>query len=188
MAGSSIGTRKMVSPACFLVVFFSHLAVDAPTVPVPGGGRAQRGEVRSRLGFAEALTPDDVTARDRRQVCALLFGGAVTHQRWPDPVHAHVLRAAWFVVGPHLLADHGLFPHRGAASPELRRPRHAEQSALGEEVAELLRDLQVGGIVGEGTQEVLRHMCFHQVAKIATQIRRVATHFEVHPLIGGQSL
>lgn len=31
MAGSSIGTRKMVSPACFLVVFFSHLVVRAST-------------------------------------------------------------------------------------------------------------------------------------------------------------
>ncbi|MDF2583940.1 MAG: hypothetical protein K0R33_2583 [Mycobacterium sp.] len=86
------------------------LTVDHPAVPVTHRGGPQRCQVRAGLRLGKPLAPDDFTGRDRRQVPGLLLGGAVAHDDRPDPVDAHVLRAAWFVVRPHLLAHHGLLP------------------------------------------------------------------------------
>ncbi len=43
-------------------------------------------------------------------------------------------------MGPHLLANDGLLPHRSGAATELLGPRQAEQSSLGERAAESLGD------------------------------------------------
>src|SRR5690606_11719223 len=95
---------------------------DGPAVTVAPGGGAQRGEIGTGLGLTESLTPDDLPAGDRREMFALLFGRSVPHDGRPDPVHTHILRAARFVLRPHLLAHHGLFPDRGTAPAELLRP------------------------------------------------------------------
>ena len=112
----------------------------------------------------------------------------MAHEGRADPVDAHVLRAARLVVRPHLLADHGLLPHRRAAPAELLRPRHAQQAAFGEQPAECLGHRQVFWVVGEGPKEVLRHVRFHQLPQVVTQRRGLPTHLEVHPLIVEQSL
>ena len=104
------------------------LAVDAPAVAVLGGPGLERGEVRARLRLAEALAPDHVAGRDGGQVLVLLRLGAVGHDRRPDPVEAHVLGAAGLVVGPHLLADHGLLPDRAAPAPVLGGPGDGQEA------------------------------------------------------------
>ncbi len=156
------------------------LTADQPAVAVAPRGRAQRREVGTRLRFGEALTPDHLAARDRRQVLALLLLGAVAHDDGPDPVDPHVLGAARLVVRPHLFADHRLFPHRRPAATELLRPRQAQQVAFGQGPAELLGGLEVGGVVGERTQKVLGHMGFHQFAQLTAQLRGFLPHLEVH--------
>ena len=88
IAGSSIGTRKIVRPCCFFSPLrragqqeapLRHggvgrpdlLAADQPAVAVAPGRGSQRGEVGAGLGLGEALAPDHLAARDGRQVlCA----------------------------------------------------------------------------------------------------------------------
>src|SRR5260370_41895415 len=94
------------------------------------GRRQQRCQVGAGIGLAEALAPDDLTARNRRKVPAPLLRGAVPHDRRAHPVDAHVLRTPGLVVRPHLLADHRLLPRRGTAAAELLGPRQAEHAAL----------------------------------------------------------
>ena len=125
------------------------LARGAPTVAIALGRRLQRRKIGARVRLAEALAPDDLAARDRRQVLLLLLGRAVPHDRRAHPVDAHVLRAAGLVMRPHLLAHDGLLPRRRAAAAVLLWPRHAQQALRGERAAEALGDVEVGGIVGE---------------------------------------
>ena len=186
IAGSSIGTRKNRQPCCFFSPLWvrasrkHHCAIVAydvqifwpltsqPSPSVRGG--AQRREVGARLRLGKALTPDDFAPRDGRQVLLLLLLGAVPHDDRADPVDAHVLGAARLVVGPHLLAHHGLLPHRRPAAAEILRPRQAQQVAFGQCPAELLGRLEVGRVVGEGAQKVLGHMTVHQLTQIASQV------------------
>src|SRR5262249_3194748 len=56
------------------------LARDAPAVAIGSGSRPQRRQVRAGVGFAEALTPDDVTRGEGRGVLgALLLGAGPPH-------------------------------------------------------------------------------------------------------------
>ena len=135
------------------------LAADAPPVAVPPGGRLQRRQVGSGVGLAEPLAPDHLTGGDGREVEALLLVGAVAHERRADPVHPHVLRAPGLVVGPHLLAHRRLLPGRGVPAAELVGPGRAQQALGGQQAAERLRDLEVGGVVGEGAEVVGRARC-----------------------------
>ena len=156
------------------------LAADQPAVAVRSRGRPQGREVGARLRLGEALAPDHFATRDGRQVLALLLLGAVSHDDGPDPVDPHVLGAARLVVGPHLLANHGLLPDRGPAATEFLRPRQAQQTAVGQCPAELLGRLEVGGIVGESAQKIFRHMGVHQLTQLAAQVRGFWPHLEVH--------
>src|ERR1700722_19720848 len=83
-----------------------------PTLAVGHGPCSQASQVRSRLGFAEALAPNHVAIRDARQVKSLLLGGAESHDGRTHPVESHVLGTPWLVIGPHLLANDGLLPNR----------------------------------------------------------------------------
>ena len=105
---------------------------------------------------------------------------AVPHDGRTDPVDAHVLRAAWLVMGPHLLANDGLLPHRSAAAAELLGPRQAEQPLLGERAAERLRHRKVGRVVGESAEEIRRDVRVHQRSEFAAQPVGGLTELVVH--------
>ncbi len=110
----------------------------------------------------------------------LLLLGAERHDRRTHPVDAHVLRAAWLVVCPHLLTDDGLVPHRTAASAVLDRPREREQ-ALGREArAEPLRDREVVGVVGERAQEAGRDLGGDERSQLGAQGVGALAEVEVH--------
>ena len=148
------------------------LAGDAVAVAVLDGAGAERGQVGARLGFAEALAPDHVAGGDGREVLLLLGVGAEGHDRRTHPVEAHVLGAARLVVGPHLLAHHGLVPHRAAGAAVLGGPGEGEQTLLGERLAEALGDVEVGGIAGERA-EVVRPRCASAISA-RSRTRRAA--------------
>ena len=105
-----------------------------PARTMPSGRRTSRPSARRRASRRRRQWRGCAATRDRSRPPArkipdtrslrrprsadrcrcLLFGGSVPHERGPDPVDAHVLRAAGFVVRPHLLAQHGLLPYRTA--------------------------------------------------------------------------
>ena len=74
---------------------------------------------------------------------------------------------AGFVVGPHLLAQHGLLPDRTAAAAMLFRPGQRQQPLGRQQLAERLGGGQVLGIVGAGAQEVSRDVVGNQLAQVA---------------------
>lgn len=54
-------------------------------------------------------------------------------------------------------------------APELLRPGHAQQPPGGHRPAELLRHLEVAGIVGERPEKVRWDVLLHQLAQLAPQ-------------------
>ena len=116
--------------------------------PSPSSTARVRSEARSEPASGSLKPWHQITspAAMARQVLLLLRVGAEGHDRRADPVEAHVLGAAGLVVGPHLLAHHGLVPHRAAAPAVLGGPGEGEQALVGEGLAEALGDVEVGGI------------------------------------------
>ena len=90
------------------------------------------------------------------------------------------LGAAWLVVCPHLLAHHGLVPHRAAPAAVLLRPGDREQALVREGLAELLGHREISRVVGEGAQVVLCDVGGDQLAQTGTQRRRLLAEIEVH--------
>ena len=119
------------------------LPVHDVLVGVPDCSRAQRGEIGSGLGLGEALTPDDVTAGDARQVVAALLLGAVAHDRRPDPVDVHVLRATGLADRPQLLTEDGVLPARRRVAAVLDRPVRGQPTTLGERGGEAPAEVDV---------------------------------------------
>ena len=83
----------------------NFLAVDPIARALLLGACAQRSEIGARLRLREALAPDRLAARHRRNVARLLFCGAEAHQRRANPVHIHVLAAARLARLPHLFGQ-----------------------------------------------------------------------------------
>ena len=84
------------------------------------------------------------------------------------------------MISPHLLPDGGLLPRRGRAASELLRPCQAQQASVGEQPAELLGDLQVGRIVGEGAEEVGREVLPDQATQLSAERCHTLTHVVLH--------
>src|SRR5438093_8492310 len=64
------------------------LAVDHPSVTVEPCARAHAGEIRSRVGLAEALAPDHVGGDDLRDEAPLLALGSAGDERGTDHLGA----------------------------------------------------------------------------------------------------
>ena len=168
--------------------------------PSPSSTARVRSEARSEPASGSLKPWHQMTspAAMAERCCCLLGVRAEGHDRRPDPVEAHVLRAPRLVVGPHLLAHHGLVPHRAAAAAVLGGPGEGEETLLGEGPAEALGDVEVGGIAGERAEVVLRdvrrdqlpqpdpqgggrlaevevHGALHSAAKSDTNVSRVAS-------------
>src|SRR5690606_7685673 len=61
-----VGTGQAQAPVGAIAQRGPHLlAAQLPAALHPGGGGAQRGEIRARLGFAEQLAPDHLAAQRR---------------------------------------------------------------------------------------------------------------------------
>ena len=110
------------------------LAVDHPRVSVAHRARRESGDIRSRRGFAEELTPDVFAREDTAQQLSLAVLFAVgehdgrTHAD-PDRIHQHV-----FVVGfcslVQLVVDDGLQLRLEAQAPESFGKTHPRQAAI----------------------------------------------------------
>ena len=90
----------------------------------------------------------DLTAGDRREVPGALLVVAVQHDRRPDPVRVHVLRAPGLAARPQLLAEDRQLPRRGAHAAVLVGPVRDEPVPGGEQAREVLPetvDRHVGG-------------------------------------------
>ena len=98
--------------------------------------RAQACKVRSRIRLGEALAPYGLSGGHLGDVALLLRGGSETHQRRPDPVHIHVLRAARLAGGPHLLAQYEVLPGGAVRAAPFCRPVRDQKAGLGQPGAE----------------------------------------------------
>jgi hypothetical protein len=194
MPGRSMGTRKRLSRLGFGALGSVHAAsthhdaicaYDVQTFwpvtrqPSPSG-TAQRREIGSGLRLRKSLTPDHFPGSDGGQVPGLLLGGPVTHDRGPDPVDTHVLGTAGFVVGPHLLAQHSLLPHRTPATAMFFRPGQGQQSVGGEQLAERLGGREVSRVVGAGTQKAFWDMCGYQLPQVLSEFDGIGAEVVVH--------
>ncbi len=83
-------------------------------------------------------------------------------------------------MGPHLLADGRLFPRGRSPAAPLLRPGDAQQTPLGEQPAELLRELEVRRVGGEGAEEVGGDLLPDQLAKAPPQLADLFPHVELH--------
>ena len=110
----------------------------------------------------------------------LLLGGSVTHERGPDPVDAHVLGTAGLVVGPHLLAQHGLLPYRPSAAAMFFRPGQRQQTVGCKQFAERLGGGEVSRVVGEGAQETFLDVRGYQLAQALSKLHGIGAEFVVH--------
>ncbi len=197
MPARSIGTRKRLSRVGFGAFGSVHAAKthqrrhpgvrrpdllpgDPPAIAVGDGAGAQRREIGPGLRLGKPLTPNHFPGCDRRQVACLLFCGSVPHQRGPDPVDAHVLRTAGFVVRPHLLAQYGLLPHRAAAAAVFLRPGQSEQPVGGEQLAERLGGREVSWVVGAGAEEAFWDMRGYQLAQSLSEVDGVGAKVVIH--------
>src|SRR3546814_9861132 len=85
--------------------------------------------IRAGFRFGEALTPDGLALRHRRDVALLLLLAAEQHQRRADPVDVHVLAAARLAGHPHFFGKNERRPRVGvAAAPACRPVRHQQRS------------------------------------------------------------
>ena len=90
--------------------------------------------------------------------------------------------ASRLVVSPHLFPQRRLLPDGGTSTTPLRRPGDAEQTAFGEQTAELLCHCQIGRIVGERTEKRRGHVSLDELSDVRTERIDVPTHLEVHPV------
>jgi hypothetical protein len=125
------------------------LARDDIVVPVAVGSRAQGGQVRARVGLAEALAPAVTTADDagKEALCDLVAG------MLEDPLHEVAQAGPWWGPGGgQLLVDDDLEDARPTVSTDLDGPGHAEEPGVVE------RAVPVGHpgpvvVVGRGRRE-----------------------------------
>jgi hypothetical protein len=176
-----IGTRRQHAPGRHLRVGRPDLlSGDAPAVAVGNRAGAQRREIGSGFRLGESLTPDHFSARDGRQVSRFLLGRAVTHDRRPDPVDAHVLRSAGLMVGPHLFPQDGLLPYRTSAATMLFRPGEGQQPVGCQQFAKRLGGGEVFRVVGAGTQEALGDLRGDQIPQARSEFDGVGTEVVIH--------
>ena len=156
------------------------LAVDPPPVTVGDGRRLQRRQIRSRVRLGEPLTPDHRARRDRAEVLTLLRLRPESHDRRPDPVHAHVLGSPWLVVRPHLLAEHRLGPRTGVCAAQFLGPREGEEPLRRQHPAERLRLLEVVGVARERAHERLGKLVGDQLSQSQSERRVIVGIAEIH--------
>ena len=80
-----VGTSQQKTIICVMTLCSPNfLSVDHPFVTVEYSGRLDTGEIATRIGFTETLSPTHLAAQNFWQELLLLFFGAVLQQRRPD--------------------------------------------------------------------------------------------------------
>ena len=141
------------------------LAGDAVPLAVGHRARLHVGEVGARVRFAEALAPEALALGDQGEVQRLLLRGAVVEDRRADPVGAVVLPATRLEVRPHLFADGDRRREVEVLASVLGGPVGHQQALARQHLAEPVAQLEVGRVVGEGTEPVLGEMFGDQRAQ-----------------------
>jgi hypothetical protein len=99
------------------------LAVHHEVIALEIGARLHVREIASGVRLREALAPDLLHRKDRRQVPLLLLLGTVGHDRRPGEVHPYEIDEQLRRAGPgHLLVEDDLLHVRCAAAAVLLRP------------------------------------------------------------------
>ncbi|MEZ5502268.1 MAG: hypothetical protein R3E50_06275 [Halioglobus sp.] len=98
------------------------LAVDDEMVAVLNGTAAQGGQVRAGVRFGKALAPDIVPASHARQERAFLLLGTPGHDGRGDVGQPDGIEGGRRIRAVHLLGEHHLLHHAGAASAVFGRP------------------------------------------------------------------
>ena len=117
-----VGDRRQAGP---------HLLPgDDELVTVNLGPRAQRGEVATRLGLAEALAPQLFGGEDLGQEAPALGLGAVDHQGRPEDGEADGVDQRWCAVAGQLLGDDHLLGEGCLLAAVLLGPREPDVARL----------------------------------------------------------
>ena len=158
------------------------LAVDDPLVAVDDGRGLERREIGTRIGFAEPLTPRDLTLQDlRKEVLLLILGSPLQNGGTDERVTEEVSTQRSAGTVELLVGDHVLH-HRKALAAILLRPRSADPSAAAEllgpggvEVATLL-----GSQVEAGFEPARRQVLLEPDPHFATKCFSIGRVVEFH--------
>lgn len=183
--GVGVGAAQQQDPVRPLRLGGPHLLPgDDESVPVDDGARAQRGEVRARLGFGEPLAPVLLAGEQRRQEASLLLGRAVGQQRRGDEALTdaeHDPRGAG--TGEGLVDDRHL-DRRQAATAVRDRPGRAQPASGPEPARPLLDRGRRGAVVGRmrlQCAEAVRRMVVDEGSDLGAQGVQTGGHCSSTP-------
>ena len=136
-------------------------AVDPVAAVHALGARADRGEIRARVGLAHADRERQLAARDRGQEALALGLGAEAEQQRPALAVRHPVRADRRPRGQHLLEHHVALEEAPLVTTVARGPRHPDPPARAHLAAERrveaapgVRALGAPAVFQLGAQEV----------------------------------